>query len=52
MLGGGSVLGCYGRVPGFTDTEKRITFGTKCNSERKTMLNVNEITIFLFQEPL
>ena len=28
-VGGGSVLGCYERVPGFTDTQKRITFGTK-----------------------
>ena len=35
--GGGSVLGCYERVPGFTDTQKRITFGTKCNIEHETM---------------
>lgn len=36
-VGRGSVLGCYGRVPGFTGTQKRITFGTKCNIERETM---------------
>ena len=35
--GGGSVLGCYERVPDFTDTQKRITFGTKCNIEHETM---------------